>query len=371
MMARRISGRVVLYDRPKNTARGRAQMGVRSPACTAGRAACRCPAAPGRPPPEQLERAEAEPLRSRNFRLAERMRNHASEPPPTVPLCRRYWPGRTWCEKMRRARRPPGSTLRPMPARLPALVHRLTGAHDARTGAPPAHPGGRDDRRTHGQPGRLSRGWRHNTDNLPRRAEPRQLPGRNAQQRKRRLVPARGAHIEEVIAVGLGEIAGQLTGEPRGQVAGGGQEGVRRVEDVRVLRLEPQQLGRDVGRVERVGAQVDQSLRMRPAAQCVSLGLRAAVQPDERGRQRLHLRIDRQQRPTQPIDADACHLLRTGAPLRAPAAWSGTRPATTPRRSPPRPAGCGSGCSRTSRSPRGCLRPSTARSWCSTCRCRW
>ena len=72
-----------------------------------------------------------------------------------------------------------------------------------------------------------------------------------------RLVPALATDVEAVEAVGLGEVAGRLARQPRGQEARRGEEPAGRLEDRRLVRPEPRELGRDVRGVERVGDEID------------------------------------------------------------------------------------------------------------------
>ena len=139
-----------------------------------------------------------------------------------------------------------------------------------------------------------------------------------------RLIPPLAADVEAVEAVGLGQVAGRLAREPRDQEAGCGEEPARRVEDRRLVRPEPCELGRDVRGVERVGDEVDEPRSVRSGPECRRLGLGTPVEPGHRRHQRAERVVHGHQRPADTVDGDRGNV--SGAARRLAASTSATVP---------------------------------------------
>ena len=97
-------------------------------------------------------------------------------------------------------------------------------------------------------------------------------------------VPLLAADVEEVIAVSLREIAGEFSCQFADDEARAGQKLVGRLKHLRLMLFEPQQFRRDVRRIDRIGAQFDQLIGFRQILQPSGFFLRAAIEPDHRGR---------------------------------------------------------------------------------------
>ena len=202
-------------------------------------------------------------------------------------------------------------------ARLPALLLRLAGSRDPATERAEGSVEPADEHRRAGsEPRSGGRGRADAARDLPRLVDRRQPIEGDAQRCRGRLIPPLAADVEAVEAVGLGQVARRLAREPRDQEAGCGEEPARRVEDRRLVRPEPCELGRDVRGVERVGDEVDEPRSVRSGPECRRLGLGTPVEPGHRRHQRAERVVHGHQRPADTVDGDRGNVLGADATRR-------------------------------------------------------
>ena len=106
------------------------------------------------------------------------------------------------------------------------------------------------------------------------------------------LRPAAVGHVEQQRSRGLLHVDGELAGEPVAHVVLGAHDVADLREDLRLMRLDPQQLGEGEVGQRGIAGELDQALVADLLGQPVAFGLGAGVAPDERGAQDLAVFIE-------------------------------------------------------------------------------